>query len=131
METSDKKKILVVEDEPFISGLCMRVLISEGYEVNVAVNGQIAEGMIDRCRYDLCLVDIRTPIMSGKELFKYIKEKHPYLVKGVIFTTGDVIGGDTQSFLKDTGCAYILKPFSPDDLRTVIKEAMQSITKLV
>ena len=43
------KKILVVEDEPAICQVCLRVLIGEGYEVGIAVNGEIAEEMLRRC----------------------------------------------------------------------------------
>jgi DNA-binding response OmpR family regulator len=128
MVTSDDvKSILVVEDEPFISDLCVRVLTGEGYDVSVARNGQMAEEMLDDNRYDLCIIDIRTPVMNGKELYHYINEKHRYLLEGVIFTTGDVIGGETQGFLESTGRAYVLKPFAPEELRTVVKEALQAI----
>lgn len=126
-DTEDRKNILVVEDEPFISNLCVRVLTGEGYEVSVATNGQMAEEMLDKNRYDLCFIDIRTPVMNGKELYNYIKEKHPDLLEGVIFTTGDIIGGETQGFLENTGRAYVLKPFAPEELRAVVKEALQSI----
>ena len=127
--SDDKKRILVVEDEPFIRSLCMRVLANEGFDISVAIDGQIAEQMLDKYHYDICLVDIRTPVLNGKELYNYILEKHPYLVGGIIFTTGDIIGGDTQAFLKETGRPYILKPFAPEELRRVIKETLQSLAE--
>jgi CheY-like chemotaxis protein len=126
-----RKKILVVEDEPLVRSLCARVLTNEGFEISVAVDGKTAEQMLDERRYDLCLVDIRTPVINGKELYHYILEKHPYLARGIIFTTGDIIGGETQSFLKETDRPYILKPFAPEDLRSIIKETLQALTGLV
>ena len=128
-DCADKKRILVVEDEPVISNVCLRVLTDEGFEVDIAVNGQVAEDMIERQSYDLCLIDIRTPVMNGKELFQYISEKHPELTDRVIFTTGDMIGGDTQSFLKGTGRLFLPKPFAPGELRAVVKEALRQIDR--
>lgn len=128
-ESNEKKKILVVEDEPFISSLCVRVLTNEGLEVSIAVNGYVAENLLDENHYDLCLIDIRTPIVDGKELYKYIAQKYPELISRIIFTTGDVIGGDTQNFLKETGCSSLLKPFAPEELRTKVKEVLQSLAQ--
>jgi DNA-binding response OmpR family regulator len=123
------KRILVVEDEPVISQLCLRTLTSEGFEVDVAVNGQVAQDMLREKGYDLVIVDIRTPIMNGKQLYQCITEKHPKLINGVIFTTGDVTGGDTQSFLERSGRPFLPKPFTPDELRTTVKRALSELEK--
>jgi len=123
------KKILVVEDEPAISDVCRRVLTSEGFEVEVAVNGKVAQDMIADKQYDLCLIDIRTPAMTGKELYQWVTEKHPQLVSGVIFTTGDVMGGDTQSFLEQAARPFLPKPFTPDELKTIIRETLEEVEK--
>ena len=93
------KRILIVEDEPAISDVCRRILTGEGFEMDIAVNGKVAQDMLKEKQYDLCLFDIRTPVMDGKELYQWLKEKHPQQASRVIFTTGDVMSGDTQSFL--------------------------------
>jgi len=124
--SADKKRILVVEDEPSISSLCVRVLTNEGLEVSIAVDELVAEEMLKRNNYDLCLINVKTPVINGKVLFQYINDRHPELVDGVILTTGDVVGGETQSFIKKTGRLFLLKPFVPEELRAVIKEALKS-----
>jgi len=116
------RRILVVEDEPAIGSVCQRVLTDEGFEVDIAVNGKVAQDMIREKRYDLCLLDIRTPTMNGKELYQWLKEKHPQLATGVIFTTGDVMGGDIQGFLEQATRPFLPKPFTPDELRTAVRE---------
>ncbi len=123
------KRILVVEDEPAISQVCLRVLTSEGLEVDIAVNGKIAQDMIENKKYDLCLIDIRTPEMNGKELYQWLKEKHPQIARGVIFTTGDVMGGDTQAFLEQVAKPFLPKPFTPDELKAIVKEALKELEK--
>lgn len=116
------RRILVVEDEPVISQVCLRVLTGEGFEVDIAVNGEVAQGMLAEKQYDLCLIDIRTPAMNGEELYQWLKEKHPQLAGGVVFTTGDVTAVSTQSFLEQTGRPYLPKPFTPDELRAIMRE---------
>ena len=127
--TAGVKKILVVEDEPSIGEVCRRVLTGEGYKVYIAVNGRVAQDMIEEKQYDLCLIDIRTPEMDGKELYQWLQQKHPQLVRRVIFTTGSVMGGDTQSFLEQAARPSLPKPFTPDELKAIVRETLKQIEK--
>lgn len=119
------KRILVVEDEPAVSQVCQRVLTGEGFEADIAVNGKVAQEILKEKQYDFCLIDIRTPVMNGRELYQWLKEKQPQLVGGVIFTTGDVVDADIQSFLEQTGRPFLPKPFTPDELRAIMREALR------
>ena len=121
------RRILVVEDEPAICEVCLRALTSEGFDVDIAVHGVVAQDMLWEKDYDLVIIDIRTPVMNGKQLYQHIDEKHPDLVNGVIFTTGDVLGGDTQSFLQLTGRPFLPKPFTPDELKAIVRETLEGI----
>ena len=126
MKTPDStvKRILVVEDEPASRELCQRVLTEEGFEVDVASNGRIAMAMISEQEYDLYLFDIKMPIMDGKELYEWLQEAYPSSASRVIFTTGSAIGKDTQNFLQRSGRQVLAKPFTPDELRTTLREAL-------
>jgi len=97
--------------------------------VDIAVNGEIAQDMLGGKDYDLCLIDIRTPVMNGMQLYQCIQERHPKLIDRVMFTTGDVMDGDTQSFLEQTGRPFLPKPFTPDELRTIARETLRQIEK--
>jgi CheY-like chemotaxis protein len=97
--------------------------------VDIAANGSIAEGMLEEKEYGLLLIDIRTPVMDGKELYQWITERHPELVKRIIFTTGDLLGSDTQRFVEQSDRLFLPKPFTPDLLRTVVQEALGQIGK--
>ncbi len=127
--SADVKRILIVEDEPAICDVCRRVLTSEGVEVDIAVNGKVAQDMLEAKQYDLCLFDIKTPIMNGKELYQWLKEKHPQQASRVIFTTGDVMGGDTQSFLEQADRPFLPKPFTPDQLKAIMRDALKEVEK--
>ena len=123
------KRILVVEDEPAIAQICLRALTSEGLEVDTAANGDVAKDMLEKEDYDLCLIDIRIPVVNGKQLYQFIIRKHPKLVNGVMFTTGDVMDGYTERFLELTGRPFMLKPFTPDGLRTMVRETLSPMKK--
>ena len=133
MESSSEgvKRILVVEDEPAICELCRRVLTDEGFEVDIAANGKVAQDMImiaDK-KYGLFLFDIRTPVMSGIELYQWLEEKHPQLASSVIFATGSVTGKDTTTFIEQTGRPFLPKPFTPDELKAIVRETLKEVEK--
>jgi DNA-binding response OmpR family regulator len=117
-------RVLVVEDEPAISQVCLRVLSAEGFEVDLAENGARAQSRLKEQDYDLCLIDIMTPIMDGKQLYSWIEAEHPQMVRGVIFTTGDAINPDTKVFLERVKRPFLPKPFTLDELKKVIRETL-------
>ncbi|MBI2851604.1 MAG: response regulator [Chloroflexi bacterium] len=129
METirSDPKRILVIEDEPAIAEVCARTLTAEGFEVDIAANGRVAQQVASSKPYLLLLADIRTPAMDGKEFYNWLAENHPPLAKRVLFTSGDIIGKDTIEFLEQTGRPFLPKPFTPEELRNKVKEALERL----
>jgi len=121
------KKVLVVEDEPSIRGICQRVLSGKGFEVDLADNGKSAQALINQKEYDFFLVDIRTPAMNGIEFYQWLKSTKPSLTRRVIFTTGDMMHDDIEAFLKQTGRPYLPKPFTPNELLTIVNKAWEAI----
>ena len=71
MANSDtgKKSILVVEDEPAINRVFQRVLSNKGFEIKTVMNGIVAKTLLEQNDYELIFLDMRTPGMSGKELY--------------------------------------------------------------
>jgi len=121
----NKKRSLVVEDEPTIARMCLRALGAEGFEVDIAADRKEAQARLsgNGDRYDLCLIDIRTPGMNGIELYQYLKEINSEATDRVIFTTGDIINDELKTFLDETGRPFLPKPFTLDELRSVIQTA--------
>jgi len=85
--------------------------------------------MIEEQQYHLFLIDIKLPVMNGKELYQWLEGKHPQLISRVIFTSGSVVTGDTQSFLEQTSRPYLPKPFTPDELKTIVKQSLRQLEK--
>jgi CheY-like chemotaxis protein len=121
------KSVLVVEDEPGIARICLRTLTAEGFQVDVAVNGEIGLDMWRKKNYDLCLSDIRTPHMNGIELYQQLEKENPEAVKKFIFTTGDVLSAKVKEFLEETRMPYLPKPFTPEELRAIVRKALVTV----
>lgn len=126
-DNTHRGRALVVEDEPVISQICRRMLMAEGFDVDIAMNGLIAKEMVDDKSYDLCLSDIRTPAMDGIQLYQYLEQEHPELARRVIFTTGDVMSSYITQFLEGAKRPFLPKPFTPDELKQVIRDALAEI----
>ena len=117
--------MLIVEDEPSIGTMCQRVLAREGFEVEIAINGILAQEMIEKRQYHICMIDIRTPRMSGAELYQLLQKNYPQVADHVIFTTGSVIDEKTMAFIEQSGRPFLPKPFTPDELTAIVKEALK------
>jgi PAS domain S-box-containing protein len=111
--------ILVVDDEETIRSLVSTLLTQSGHTVDATGDATEALARLDSAVYDLVLMDIRMPGMSGMELYGKITEKHPELADKFIFITGDTSDTTTRAFLEQNKLSYITKPF---DRETLLKK---------
>lgn len=126
MRSNGKKRtVLLLEDEPVICKIIARTLEPDGLKVDIAQNGLIAKEKIEAGnKYDLFIFDIRTPIETGIQVFEYIEQKHPEMIDKVVFTTGDCLNTATGSFLEKANRPYLPKPYTPAQLRSLIREVL-------
>jgi len=117
--------ILIVEDETFTSDLISRVLSERGHRSEAVPDGKAALKKLEENLYDICLLDLKMPEMSGIELYGIIKKRYPKLAKRVVFATGDIVAIETQEFLVSTGRKYLAKPFDYRELIEVIEEGLR------
>ncbi|MBQ6016450.1 MAG: response regulator transcription factor [Clostridiales bacterium] len=105
-------KILIIEDDDAISNLMKSALTKEGYTCETAPDGLTGEQMFDSKSWDLVLLDLMLPGISGFELIDYIKpSKTPVIIISAMNQTGDKIRG-----LKMGADDYIGKPFQIGEL---------------
>lgn len=105
--------ILIVEDDTFISNMINELLLQNGYRVNTAYSGTEALLRIEKSTYDLILLDLMLPGMSGEEVLKKIREKQSVPIIGVSAKDDK----ETRlGLLKDGADDYITKPFDNDEL---------------
>jgi DNA-binding response OmpR family regulator len=105
--------------------MCERVLNKEGFEVDIAVNGRLAQDMIKKKQYHICMIDIRTPEINGTELYHWLQKKYPQLANHVVFTTGSLLEEKTRTFIEQSGRPFLPKPFTINELVAIVEEALK------
>src|SRR3954470_15546891 len=75
--SSPKKKILVVDDEPFVCDAVKMMLAFDGHDVQTANSGREALDLFDKGKFDLVITDFSMPSMKGDELATAIKTRSP------------------------------------------------------
>jgi two-component system, OmpR family, response regulator len=103
-------RVLVVDDEPEMAALLARGLVGEGYEVDVAGDGIRAITLAGEEKYDLAVLDVTMPGMSGFELCRRLRDK----VRGIgiiLLTARDAVDDRVRGL--DAGADdYLTKPFA-------------------
>lgn len=117
-------KIMVVDDEPNICRVLDRLLSREGHQVETVSDAQKALKRLNKTRYDLILLDIKMPGMSGIEFYNNMKEIDPSLQEKVVCITGDVISPKNKAFLEKARIPCVAKPFSVDELIRQVKSGL-------
>ncbi len=120
-------KILIAEDEPDIRNLITFTLRYAGYEVVDASDGVDAyEKAVELAEKDelpdLILMDVRMPRMTGYEACTHIKAHDKLKDIPIAFLSAKGQDNEVQTGLAAGAVAYIVKPFSPDQLTKKVKE---------
>ncbi|MEW5721563.1 MAG: response regulator [Thermodesulfobacteriota bacterium] len=123
-----KPRVLVVDDEKRIREVCYRMLTQEGFEVARAESGEAGLEMIGREHFDLILLDLMMPGLSGFEVLEKVKAQHPDTA--IIVITGYATVEHSIEAMKKGAFDFIPKPFSPQDLKLMVTKALEYIRTL-
>ena len=108
-------KVLLLEDDPALNDLLNDHLVDQGYTVTLCTNGQDAlEALLDDV-YDLALLDINTPLMTGIEVLKSLREDYKNNTPAIILTAYQDTKHLKESFENGVD-DYIKKPFDLEEL---------------
>jgi len=120
-------KILIVDDDRVVADV-LGELISENRErsVDVCYDGLSAIQTIQKNLYDLLIVDLVMPRVSGFDLLKYAKKVNPEII--VVIITGYASLDTAIMAIKEGAYDYIRKPCNLEEIRIVVKNAIESIT---
>lgn len=118
---STDKKIIVIDDEPNICRVLYRLLSSAGYQVETISDAQLALSKLKDTNFDLILLDIKMPGMSGIEFYEKMQKIDPALPQKVICITGDIISTQNKIFMEKTSLPCVTKPFSVNELLLQVK----------
>jgi len=106
-----------VDDDTIVQEFLTEILREEGHEVEIVENGDDALDRLGNEDYDVILLDIKLPGMSGIELYKHLQKTAKSLARRVLFITGDTMSTDTMVFIKSAQTPYITKPFDAEQLK--------------
>ncbi len=120
-----KNSILIVDDEVSVRDSLCNWFLEDGFEVACAEDASKALNMLDTANYDIILADIKMPGMDGLEMLRRIKKIKPEAI--VIVITAFATVDTAVQALKDGAFDYVTKPFDPDDLSHLIRNALKQI----
>ena len=118
-----KERILIVDDEKIVRQSLYHWFEEEGYTVETAEDAEFALRVFEKGKYDLLLVDMKMPGMSGLDLLKKVKEIDVDVV--VILITAFASVPTAIKALKDGAYDYVTKPVDPDELAHLVKKALE------
>lgn len=110
-QSANGTKVLVIEDELFISELYVRALTAAGYDTKVILDGQEALKEAQTNAYDIILLDLMLPNLTGNEVLHKLRDKQftPELKAKVIVTTNLELAQENRSAIEAQADGYIVK----------------------
>jgi CheY-like chemotaxis protein len=120
-------RILVVEDEPMVRNTIERSLSKE-HQLTLVESAPEALALIDSGRrFEVILCDLMMPRVTGMELHRVLNERYPEQARRMIFVSGGAYVPEAVSFLRMMESRHLEKPFTPQLLRTTVRERITDL----
>lgn len=117
------RTVVLVEDEPDVAFVVRLALERGGYEVVEASTGEDAVALILRRTPDALVLDIRLPGIDGWEVLERLRDVGALESVPVVVLSAHATR-ETRDRAARSGCAYLAKPFRPDDLVTLLGKVL-------
>ena len=121
-------KILVAEDDQDIRDLVVLTLEFNGFEVESAEDGAVAVEKAQNNTFDMILLDVRMPRMTGYDACRRLKEIESTRDIPIIFLSAKGQEAEIQTGMEVGAADYILKPFAPDALVRTIRRVLSNMS---
>lgn len=118
---TENLNILVVDDEEAMRDSCRQLLSREGHNVEVAEDGNKGLELMEKRSFDIVILDLKMPGISGMEVLNKIKSEAPETI--VIVITGYATVESAVLAMKLGAYDFLPKPFTPDELTAIIERA--------
>lgn len=119
-----KTKLLIIDDEDIVLKSCLRILKNEDYAIDTAYSGEEGLKKTDEKEYDIVITDLKMPGIGGMEVLATLRRNKPDLT--VIIFTGYATVENAREALKMGAFDYIPKPFTNEELRSVVENAVKA-----
>jgi DNA-binding NtrC family response regulator len=120
------RRILVVDDDAAVGKTIGRALRTMGYEVVTVSQPMDAYELLETARFDLVLIDVNMPGMSGDALFVALVRRAPELAARVLLMSGDPWGAEHRWPADLPRCPMLAKPFGLDVLAQLVGDAIRA-----
>ena len=116
-------RLLIVEDDPKLAEFVARGLRAQSFAVDLAADGREGQSLIDTYSYDLLILDLMLPHVSGTELLRRVRQSHPSLPV-LVLTARDATDDKVRHF--EAGADdYLTKPFDFAELVVRVKALLR------
>lgn len=119
-------RVLLVEDDPVLSGLLREYLEGLGYAVVAAADGADALARVLHEGFDLVICDLVLPKLSGEEFCDQLLKHRPEMASRILIVTGDILSEQAAEFLQRTGLPCVPKPFGLKELSATLGDLLGS-----
>ncbi|MCX7668271.1 MAG: response regulator, partial [Atribacterota bacterium] len=116
-------RVLVADDERFMAEMLQEIFEEEGMLVETALDGKRALEKFHSSSFDLVLLDLRMPEMSGMDVLREIKRADPDVPEVVITAYGSV--DNAVEALKVGAYDFVTKPFKIEELKNIVHRALE------
>lgn len=118
-------RILIVDDEKIALKNLVHVMKKEGYEITAVQSGQSALQALETDTFDVVLTDLKMEKVDGMQVLKKCRELQPRTE--VVMITGYATLDSAVKAMKEGAFNYIAKPFKLDEVREVVREALEKV----
>lgn len=125
---AQKETVLVIDDEPSVADALEVILSDSGYQVVVGTSGRKALEELSKRRFDLAIIDVHLPDISGLDVLRHLRRSHTNVT--VIIITAHYTPELAAEALSLGAASVLAKPFSPSDLLTMIETATRARQQL-
>ena len=122
-EGTTMERILVIEDDHAVQKALRRLFETEGFQMEIAADGKAAVEAFRKAPPAVVVLDLRLPLMSGRDVCREIKQQAPNLPVIVLSAASDV--SDKVLLLELGADDYVTKPFSPRELLARVRAALR------
>ena len=120
--SSIEQNILIVDDDPIVLKSLKDLLAVRGYKSDAAIGGQEAICKLNQQEYDLILLDLHMPYVTGHDVMAHIKENK--LATAVIIVSGETSFEAARNACSNGAYDFLRKPYATDELILTINNAL-------
>ncbi len=121
-----KRKILVIDDSPTLRKILDFYLTKNNYLVQTANNGKVGLYILEKETFDLIILDIQMPVMSGKEVLLEMRAKN--IKTPILILSAEKNENMVEMGLELGALFYMTKPFKPNDIVAKIHIVFKEIS---